>query len=138
MKPYLLIFFCCFLFIRCSQNSSLPLSIIGKWELREQIGGIVADIKYPPGNGQTISLNADGSFISEYPSAISSNNVTRNGTYQLKVANAQNDLILSFTFQNNNQTVIERDSIRFQNNQLLFLPQASCCDIPTIFYEKIN
>ncbi len=133
MKQRLFILFFLALAMGCTKNSP-EASLLGTWELRSQIGGFVGTILYAPGNGNTFRFIDGNIYTSVYQSSLGT--VSRSGTWQLHPANSQGDLILTLTYQNNNRVVNERDSIRLQNDQLIFLPIASCCDNPTTVYQK--
>ena len=107
--------------------------IEGKWELRQQLGGIIAKIDYEPGNGNTYVFTSDGNFQTTH-----ANTTSVTGTYKMIPSASSSDWLLTFQFVQNGQTQSQTDSVRFGNNQLIFLPQASCCDIPTVYYEHLH
>jgi len=106
--------------------------ITGKWELREQIGDIAGKIEYEPGNGNTCVFSGDSSFQTTHANIIS-----LTGTYKIKPSANSGDWLLTFQFIQNGQAQSQTDSVRFGNMQLIFLPQASCCDIPTTYYQRL-
>ena len=106
--------------------------ITGKWELREQIGGIAGKIAYKPGNGNTCVFSGDSSF-----QTTNANIISLTGTYKIKPSANNGDWLLTFQFIQNGQPQSQTDSVRFGNMQLIFLPQAPCCDMPTTYYERL-
>jgi len=114
---------------RTTDNSLID----GKWELRQQLGGIIAKIDYEPGNGNTYIFTSDGSFQTTH-----ANTPSLTGTYKMIPSASSSDWLLTFQFVQNGQPQSQTDSVRLGNNQLIFLPQASCCDIPTVYYERLH
>ena len=125
--------FICMLFFACSKNNTAGQeAIVGKWELRESDGGFVGTIKYQPGNGNQLKFDDKNGFQSFYAGVIS-----YSGTYEITKSALAGDWLLQLHYIINNQPATQKDSVRFNASALIFLPVASCCDIPTISYERI-
>jgi hypothetical protein len=124
---------CSLLGSACHKNNDAPASgLVGRWELSTETGGFAGNMTFAPGNGNVLQFNASGSFTQFYPSGPS-----RAGTYGLAKPGAfGRDQILLLNY--NGLPLAERDSVRVTAGQLIFLPEASCCDIPTTTYLRIN
>ncbi len=124
---------CSLLGSACHKNNDAPASgLVGRWELSKETGGFAGNMDYAPGNGNILQFNASGSFTQFYSTGSS-----RAGTYQLDKPGAfASDRILLLNY--NGILLAERDSIRVTADQLIFLPEANCCDIPTTTYLRIN
>lgn len=121
------------LFLSCSKtNNSAKDLITGKWELRESTGGIAGTIKYNAGNGIIVQFDNSNKY-----QFISSSIVTDSGTYQLSKSNTPGDWMLNRQYTYNGQTQTATDSIRISSNQLVFIARWTCCDMPTLSYEKL-
>lgn len=113
-------------------SSSLPNT---KWELRKSEGSIAGNMNYPAGNGQTIEFFAVDSFKAVYPtSSISSKD---SGTFTIANAVNAGDFNLTKKYYRNGILMTDHDSVRFVNNQLIFLAHNGWADEPTIYYEKL-
>jgi hypothetical protein len=117
----------------CHKSGDAPASgLVGRWELSTEIGGIAGTISFAPGNGNVLQFNPSGSFTQFY-----STGPSRAGMYELGKPGAfakDQNLLLNY----NGFPPAERDSVRLTAGQLIFLPQTSCCDIPTTTYLRIN
>jgi hypothetical protein len=124
---------CSLLGSSCHKSSDAPASgLVGRWELSSENGGFAGSINYSPGNGNILQFNPSGSFTQFY-----STGPSHAGTYELVRPGAfVKDQILLLNY--NGFAPAERDSVRVTAGQLIFLPQASCCDIPTTTYLRIN
>jgi hypothetical protein len=106
-----------------------------KWELRKSEGSIAGNFNYQPGNGQTIEFFGVDSFIAVYP--ISSISPADSGTYTIANAVNSGDFNLTRKYFRNGYAMTANDSIRFVNNQLVFLAHYGWADEPTIYYDKL-
>jgi len=106
-----------------------------KWELRKSEGGIAGNLNYQPGNGQTIEFFGVDSFKAVYP--ISSISPADCGTYTVSNAVQSGDFNLTLKYFRNGYAMTDNDSIRFVNNQLVFLPHLGWADEPTIYYDRL-
>lgn len=131
MKIFLILAFAASLFVSCSKNNSLH-AIEGKWELRESQGGIAGNIHYPAGNGILYQFGSNGQYESDAPGY-----PARTGVYTIQKAANTSDWIIQLQYVLNGASFTERDSVRFEKNQLIFLPKETCCDVPTVYYEKL-
>ena len=131
MKTFIVSAFAICLSVACSKNNILR-NIEGKWELRESQGGIAGTIQYPAGNGILFQFGSNGQYESNAPGYPS-----RRGNYTIQKATNAADWIIQFQYVLNGQSFTEKDSVRFEKNQLIFLPKETCCDIPTVYYEKL-
>ena len=104
----------------------------GSWELRQSVGGFAGTITYQPGNGNTIEYKSDRSY------KVSGNNFVQEGQYHLAGTSRAGDWWIMRQYTVNNQAFSSKDSVRIQEGKLVFLPSANCCDIATIFYERIH
>ncbi len=116
----------------CQKNNTVQDDITGKWELREDVGGLAGKISYEPGTSTKWIFERNGQFQTIYI-----NGPAVNGVYLLKVSARTGDYLLETQYQLNGQLQVKNDSVRFEKNQLLFLPFAACCDIPTSFYGRM-
>jgi hypothetical protein len=115
------------------QNSAGERNISGSWELRKATGGILALIKYAPGNGHTQQFESNHRFRVQRADSL-----LYEGTYTIEPANNKGDWRLWRSFRFNGALQSSVDSVRFTVDQLIFLPPFSCCDMQTIFYEKLK
>jgi hypothetical protein len=123
----------CIVTVSCKKNSISGENMIsGRWELRKSTGGIAGTIQYQPGNGTVWLFGNNNQY--QFNSA---NGFAQSGTYEIKKANNPGDWMLELQHLANGQTFTEKDSIRFETNQLIFLPAESCCDISTDMYERL-
>ena len=121
------------LFLSCGKTNQSGQDLInGKWELRESAGGIAGTIKYNAGNGNIVQFDSNNKF--QY---ISQSIVTDSGSYQLSKSNTPGDWMLNRQYTYNGQTQTAVDSVRISNNQLVFIARWTCCDMPTVTYEKL-
>jgi hypothetical protein len=111
--------------IACTRNHFQSL-IIGKWELRKSAGGISGTLSYPPGNGYVYQFNRDGNYY------FNNNTLSATGRYRVWTYGMAGQYKLEL-----NSTHIDTITITFDSGQLVFLPAASCCDIPTYFFARI-
>ncbi len=133
MKKWIGAAFICCVFFACGKNNTTgQQAIVGKWELRQSDGGFAGTIKYPAGNGNWFTFDDKKVFQTFYGGM-----VTSSGTYEIKKAAVPGDWLLLFHYVINNQPATETDSVRFKGSTLIFLPAASCCDIPTTSYERV-
>jgi len=121
------------LFSCSKRNTDGGQLITGKWELRQQIGGIAAKIDYPPGNGNLCVFNADNSFRT-----VHADTTTSSGTYQIKTSAHAGDWLLVLQSIANGQLQTTTDSVRFANARLIFLPRETCCDMATTYFERLQ
>jgi hypothetical protein len=133
MKIIIIAALACIITASCKKNNVIgQQTIAGKWELRKSSGGIAGTINYDPGNGSVYVFDNTKSYQLLSPTAI-----VHTGSYEIKESANAGDWLLQLRYLSNNQPQIENDSIRFSNNQLIFLATSSCCDMPTVFYEKL-
>ena len=123
----------CVALAACRKSSLQPKGIVGKWELSKETGGLAGVILYSHGKSNVWIFGADNDFQQVYV-----NGSTVTGTYSIKQSAAPGDFLLSSHYSSNGQPVTVTDSIRFSNNQLVVLPFAGCCDIPTSFYGRLE
>ncbi len=123
----------CIIAVACSKNENGYNNISGNWELREELGGIAGKISYAPGNGTVWMFNNNSQF-----KIVTINGAAINGSYQLKASLHPGDYLLQLQFNQNGQPQSITDSIRFVKNQLVVLPSAACCDIPTSYYDRLK
>jgi|GEM_PF-5408754 len=69
---------------RNNLNSSSPLDLNGKWEIRGQVGGIAGYIQFPKGNGTQLIFNANGTY-----SRYIQDTLYKSGQYSLQTITAQ-------------------------------------------------
>ena len=120
--------------LSCGKNNiSGPDQLSGKWELRESSGGIAGTIKYDPGNGVILNFYDSKGYKFVIPGMPS-----RTGVYELHKTTQPGDLMLQIHYTAEGQPQVENDSIRVDAGKLVFLPSASCCDIPSVIYERVN
>lgn len=123
----------CIALASCRKSSQQPQGIVGKWELSKEVGGFVGTVLYQHGQSTVWTFDASGNFQAVYVAG-----PYATGTYSIKQSAAPGDFLLSFHYSGNGQPVTATDSIRFSNTQLVVLPFASCCDIPTSFYARLE
>ncbi|MEP7280178.1 MAG: hypothetical protein ABI813_16140 [Bacteroidota bacterium] len=133
MKAYFTAALTVSLLTSCSKNSIPRQQITGQWELRKEVGGLAGLIQYEPGTGRTLKFGDDKTFQANYP-----NGPDQVGTYEIVPSANPGYWILNTHFLANGQPSDSRDSIRFEKNQLIILPFASCCDIPTDYYDRLH
>jgi len=137
MKTFIIALLTGFLFVSCNKTNRSPQDIVtGNWELRQAVGGIAGTISYEPGAGQLLILQSDKKFHIER--VISTGMFPLAGTYEIKESARPGDWLLRREYSSSANPVIENDSIRLEGNSLIFLPSAPCCDIQTLFYEKVK
>lgn len=122
----------CIAAVSCKKNNAVDYLITGKWELREEVGGIAGKISYEPGKGTLWVFNSNGQFQTVYV-----NGPAISGSYQLQESARAGDYLLKLQYNQNGQAQSGTDSVRFEKNQWLVLPFAACCDIPTSYYERL-
>ena len=129
----------CISMIACTKETHKENSdaITGKWEVRKEVGGFAGIIQYEPGQGPLYEFSVDNKFSVDR--IFLPGGGQWSGTYQLKASRRPGDWLLVLSYINNqtSQTQMTTDSIRFEKKQLIFLPAASCCDIPTTFLERV-
>ena len=134
---FLLIFFV----VGCSKTTSHQVGpnerlLVGSWDLRQSIGGISGTVNYATRSFLTIVFDTNGHHQFNYGPAV--NGVRHEGLYELRPSARKGDWLLFLHYLNaNQQAVVDIDSVRVEANKLIFLPVADCCDIPTLFYEKL-
>ena len=133
-KISVIVLLACMANTSCKKDNAAESAITGKWELREEVGGFAGRISYEPGNGTVWIFNSNRQFQTLYKNGPAVN-VT--GTYHIKTSARAGDYLLQLQYQLNGQDQSATDSVRFEKNQLLFLPAAACCDIPTSYYERL-
>jgi len=136
MKVVLAAIVSCISMVSCSKRINQGNgAITGKWEVRKEVGGFAGVIQYEPGKGPLYEFSANNEFRVGRISLPGGGQWS--GTYQLKASARPGDWLLALSSVNTQtgQTYTTTDSIRFEKNQLIFLPAASCCDIPTIYLE---
>ena len=80
MKRYIaLAALVCITALSCKKNNAGDRLITGKWELREEVGGIAGKISYAPGKGTLWIFNSNGQFQTVYI-----NGPAISGSYQLQ------------------------------------------------------
>ena len=135
MKTFIGLALAGLLLFSCSKNDSdNGPAITGTWELRQSVGGIAGTIDYAPGNGFGIVFYANSTYKVTVPPNV--NSIEQSGPYEIKTSAKPGDWLLKRQYVLNGQTLTQNDSVRFDKKNLVFLPSASCCDIPTISYEK--
>jgi hypothetical protein len=133
MKVFMMLAFAVVLTVSCHKNNvSCRDEIVGKWELRELSGGIAGTLKYQPGNGIIYLFDENRGY--QY---ISPGSPVLTGTYEIKKAGGSGDWLLQLHYTYNGQPQLENDSVRFSGNKLIFLPLETCCDMPTVTYERL-
>ncbi|MFT3935487.1 MAG: hypothetical protein QM726_17810 [Chitinophagaceae bacterium] len=133
MKTFYCIGFICILFAACNKdNNSAQNKVVGNWELRTSIGGIAGTINYPAGNGNIYTFYSDGTYHYGF------DNLARTGTYTLTPVANRNTWMLELHYNVNNQPVNSMDSVSIDNSKLIFIARETCCDMPTITYEKLG
>jgi hypothetical protein len=134
MKTFVIASLSSILFFSCKKSAVEGRQMVtGKWELRQSAGGFAGTINYEPGNGTAYIFDNTKGY-----QFITSTGIARSGTYEINKSSNSGDWLLKLQYIFNNQAFTENDSIRFDKNKLIFLPSASCCDIPTISYEQIK
>ena len=126
----------CLAMISCTKGNNSNSIITGKWEVRQSIGGIAGVIQYEPGQGTRYQFSADNTFVmTQYSPGAGA----ASGTYALKMSSRPGDWLLTLSSVNpqTGNTYSMTDSIRFDKNQLIILPFASCCDIPSTVLERV-
>ena len=123
----------CMALTSCRKSSQQPQAVVGKWELSKATGGLVGVIQYSHGKSNVWIFGADNNFQQVYV-----NGPTVTGTYSIRQSSNPGDYLLNLQYNINSLPVTTADSIRFSNNQLVVLPFASCCDIPTSFYARLE
>ena len=80
MNRILLVICLVFLFEGCKKSQNpIPTGIVGKWELRLEVGGIAGmTTHFAPGNGNTLQLNADNTYQAFWPGS-----TVYHGTFQI-------------------------------------------------------
>ncbi len=137
MKTFIIVMLACLLIISCRKSSIDNQRLLtGKWELRQSAGGIAGNINYAAGNGYLVEFYNNNQYKFTFPRGV--NSIPLSGSYQLTRSSRSGDWLLQLQYALNNQAIKEKDSVRFEGSKLIFLPAASCCDIPTITYEKWN
>ncbi|MBS1600271.1 MAG: hypothetical protein JST75_18735 [Bacteroidetes bacterium] len=108
-------------------------SIVGTWELAQEVGGFVGILNYPAGNGTTIEFTSAGSF--KQASVGSSTVLT--GSYQVTILGSPNKKNLLVRKYDGSPDPIQ-DSVSVSNNQLSISTPPACCDIPylTVYRRK--
>ncbi|MFY7963765.1 MAG: hypothetical protein ACOVO1_02610 [Chitinophagaceae bacterium] len=127
--------------LACKKQNSSNISVCyapiqnSKWELRKSEGGIAGTINYLSGNGQTIEFWGTDSFKVVYPT--SSISLKDSGTFTIGNAVNNGDFNLTKKYYRNSILMTDYDSVRFVNNQLVFLARNGWADEPTIYYDKL-
>lgn len=135
MKRFLIVATIAISLAACSKSNNREgmSQITGQWEHRKDIGGIMAYINYPVGNGNIQVFDGNGQFKAMYAGA-----VVRTGTYQIKASGRANKWLLSTTYTFNSQPQTRTDTVMFEGNQLIYLPEWTCCDMQTMYYERVS
>lgn len=134
MRVYIIVVLACMITASCKKNNVTgQQTIAGRWELRQSSGGVAGTVNYNPGNGSVYVFDNMDSY-----QLLDSAAIVRSGTYNISAAVNPGDWILKLHHLVNSQSQTDTDSIRFSNNQLIFLATSSCCDMPTLFYEKLQ
>ncbi|MEO5682082.1 MAG: hypothetical protein ABIQ88_05535 [Chitinophagaceae bacterium] len=137
MKPLLVLFAAALSTASCNKsNCENSKMLTGQWELRQSTGGFAGTINYQAGTGLTIEFDNNGQYRFIYPS--NANGIPRSGAYTIKKSIVAGDWLLQLNWMYNGQSLVDNDSVRFDKNKLIFLPSASCCDIPTVTYERVE
>jgi hypothetical protein len=132
MKRFVLPIIMVFALVSCTKSHIAGTEQIeGNWELREMANGLAGTIKYKPGNGVIMRFN-NKAYQFSIPSL-----PDRTGSYIITPAKNPGDYKLIIQYFSNGNAMQESDSIRFTNNQLVFLSAETCCDIPIVYYERI-
>lgn len=116
----------------CSKSYRDNRMIQGDWELRKSLGGFAGTQEFPPGNGNRIGFTSATTFTRQW------GNTSVTGTYELQQSAQTGNYLLTLHYIQDGNSINLRDSVRFDKAQLVFLPAASCCDIPTTYYERID
>ena len=118
----------------CSKNNREGTNkIVGQWEYRKNAGGIAGTINYPPGNGYIQVFAGNNNF-----SHLHADTITISGAYSIHASGRQDKWLLQKTYLFNGQQQTSTDTVRFEGNQLIYLPASLCCDMPTLYFERIN
>ena len=133
MRSFIIVVaFAGFVLFSCSKNNRVGQGIItGNWELQKEVGGFAGTINYEHGEGTQLIFDDNRNFQVNYHYAS-----TGSGTYTITESSNPGDWILILHYSSGTQTLPQRDSVRFDKNQFIILPFASCCDIPKAYYEK--
>ena len=116
---------------KADSNITEARSVIeGNWELRKSVGGIAGTIQYAPGNGMVIKFINESQY-----SLINKTTMFDNGTYLLSPGATPGTWQLQL--RSSITSAISTANIQLTATSLVWLASASCCDVPTIFYEKI-
>jgi hypothetical protein len=102
--------------------------IVGKWELRESVGGIAGQLKYDAGNGIIMEFRYNGT----YTFYLSAANPTQTGTYVLQPTSTTGQYLLYLA-----GTVSHTYTIKLFTDKLVRLPESDCCDMPTDTFVKL-
>lgn len=83
MKAFLLIMFVAGIGLAgCQKNNVTPPSVVGRWEIRQEVGGPSSvNIVYQPGNGNIFQFNSNGTY-----SRYKADTLINSGTYVVKAA----------------------------------------------------
>jgi hypothetical protein len=83
MKKYLAIGLVLVFAAGCKKDQPIQkvTGLVGKWELRIEMGGFGPNKTYPAGTGNTIQFNADSTFV-QYQNF----GIVRQGSYSLRIA----------------------------------------------------
>jgi hypothetical protein len=127
MAKSIWIIFSCLLLSACERSGTN--SIVGKWELSQEIGGIGGTNNFPPGYGQVAQFFADGTFKNFW---------YQSGHYTILRTGQTDgqDLLLS---KDDYTGAVRQDSVRVADKQLFITDPFKCCDVINAYvYRKIG
>jgi len=120
--------------ISCAKsNREATNQIAGQWEHRKDEGGFAAVIHYPPGNGNKQVFGNNNELT-----ILQADTVKFTGTYAIRASGKPQKWLLQLSYKINGQLETSTDTVQFAGNQLIYLPQVSCCDVPTRYYERVS
>jgi hypothetical protein len=133
MKIFSIIFIAFILINSCTKSNVENFPITGSWELRESIGGFAGDVKYNPGNGNIFQFNSDMTF-----KILDSATTIVTGKYQIIKLFGNDKNLLHLKYDSATYSDVT-DSVKIENDKLIFSTQPQCCDIPyATIYERLN
>lgn len=124
----------CITVVSCSKpHRETNNKIVGQWEHRKDIGGIAAVINYPVGNGNIQQFGSNNELTIFNPGG-----TTYTGTYDLRTSGRKDKWLLTLQYPINGQMQSSTDTVQFEGNQLIYLPMHLCCDMQTMYYERVG
>ena len=115
--------------LSCNKNraDSGNCNIVGQWEIRKEVGGIAAEITFPPGNGNVYEFSSNGTYQHFFNGA-----VDETGFYTLHSSSTPGQWTLVMI-----STYTRTISVTISSHELIFLKLYQCCDYPDSYFEKI-